>query len=331
MESQTCNIKAVILVGSADFGRCPAASRQNRAMWPFAGRPVLQRLLDHLAYCGISKSVICCSSEEKRIQRHLKIPKQMETVFRFETFPRGPAGCIRDAADIEHDDLLLVMPAAILNLPPLEPLISAHRSNGVDMTVFMDPPQNPQGPPANARIYVCRPEIVKQIPQTGFFDIKENLIPAMIKAGQTVYAEQLQTPAGNFLGLEEYFSGVREFIAALPNASLLPAGYAADKDRPGVFTAAGVKIHPDVNITGPVLIGKNTKINPDVLIFGPAMIEDEVLIERGTVLSGSIVWGQARIESDCRIHSALIDSEKTVPAKSDIYNQMLVVKNGWID
>jgi len=43
------NIKAVILAGSRDFGRCPLALRLPTALWPVAGKAVLEHLVVHLA------------------------------------------------------------------------------------------------------------------------------------------------------------------------------------------------------------------------------------------------------------------------------------------
>ena len=56
-------IKAVILAGSRDFGRCPLASRLHTALWPVAGKPVLERLLQHVSHQGIKQAVICYNGD----------------------------------------------------------------------------------------------------------------------------------------------------------------------------------------------------------------------------------------------------------------------------
>ena len=38
------NIKAIILAGSRDFGRCPLALRLPTALWPVASRPAIECL-----------------------------------------------------------------------------------------------------------------------------------------------------------------------------------------------------------------------------------------------------------------------------------------------
>jgi NDP-sugar pyrophosphorylase family protein len=55
-------IRAIILVSTLDFGRCPIASRLPTALWPVAGKSVLERLLDHLADQGIKQVAICGKS-----------------------------------------------------------------------------------------------------------------------------------------------------------------------------------------------------------------------------------------------------------------------------
>lgn len=52
------NIKAVILAGRRDFGRCPLASQLLPALWPILDKPAVLRLLEHLKRQGFNKAVI---------------------------------------------------------------------------------------------------------------------------------------------------------------------------------------------------------------------------------------------------------------------------------
>ena len=63
------HLKAVILVGARDFGRCPIASRLNRGLWPVLGKPALQRLIDALAAQGVRRFVISCESQSDRLRQ----------------------------------------------------------------------------------------------------------------------------------------------------------------------------------------------------------------------------------------------------------------------
>ena len=119
------SIKAVILVGNPDFGRCELATRLNRALWPLAGRPALQRLIEHIANQGVRRFVICCSKGARLVESALEIPPYLSVEFRFENLPRGTAGSIRDAVDPQRDELIFVFPDAIVSPPDLHDLIES--------------------------------------------------------------------------------------------------------------------------------------------------------------------------------------------------------------
>ena len=95
------NIKAVILAGGLDFGRCPLASRLRKALWPVADKPVLQHLIDQIADHGVQKLVICCDGDCSQLCDSLNTPSHLDVKFLDESLPRGTAGCILDAADAD--------------------------------------------------------------------------------------------------------------------------------------------------------------------------------------------------------------------------------------
>jgi hypothetical protein len=53
-------------------------------------------------------------------------------------------------------------------------------------------------PGSPAEIYLCRPEILHHIPHAGYCDIKEGLIPSILRAGGTIHPVVLDRDVGNF-------------------------------------------------------------------------------------------------------------------------------------
>ena len=117
--------KAIILAGSRDFGRCPLASRLTTALWPLAGKPVIEHLLFSLAKQGIDRAVICSNGDGSLLAESIHTDNRLELKFLDEQLPSGTAGCIRDAASGETDELLLVLPASMICLPKIDVLIKA--------------------------------------------------------------------------------------------------------------------------------------------------------------------------------------------------------------
>ena len=166
------NIKAVILAGSQDFGRCPVASRLPVALWPVVDKPALERLLRHLSRQGIKQATVCSNGNAELLQSSITSINSMQVKLLDEALPTGTAGCIRDATGGETDALLLVFPASMVSPPKIDTLLGAHRNGKSDLTVVLNPSQQ-QGNSGveSAGIYALEPSILEYIPKKGYCDI----------------------------------------------------------------------------------------------------------------------------------------------------------------
>ena len=172
------NAKAIILVGARDFGRCLLASRLPTALWPVVGIPALERLLSHLADQGIRHAVVCSNGEGPLLAESICADSRLELTFFDESLPVGTAGCIRHAAGDRTDELLIVFPANIACPPELDMLIDEHHRGRADLTVMLNPCHgNGTLSGQSAGIYLCNSDILQHIPELGYSDIKEGLIP----------------------------------------------------------------------------------------------------------------------------------------------------------
>lgn len=324
------NIKAVILVGDPDFGRCKLATRLNRALWPIAGRPVLQRLIEHIANQGIQRFVICCSIGAQEVQAALDIPDYLDVEFQLEQLPRGTAGCIRDAADPAQDELIFVFPAALLTPPDLHELITAHRDKMGIMTIFFKPSNSSEEKIGkDAQIYICEPEIMNCIPSQGYSDLKENLVPTLVQKGETIAYGTLDASAGNYRHWSEYIRAVQQYVLTLDPRDPLLGNYHRVDSEENIWAGENVKIDPSARIIGPVLIEENTTIGPDVLLIGPTLIGSEVEIHPEAVISESIVWKKVIIGTHCRIQRCLVDEQKVLFSSALFNNQLITSSTGY--
>ncbi len=83
----TRQIRAVILVGSRDFNRCPLASRLPTALWPVVGKPVVERLLTHLAEQGIERVAVCSNGEGSFLAESIRLDNRLQVTFHDELLP----------------------------------------------------------------------------------------------------------------------------------------------------------------------------------------------------------------------------------------------------
>ena len=129
-------------------------------------------------------------------------------------------------------------------------LLEYHRRQHNMLTVCCQ-----RGTRAPAGVYVCDPEVLKHIPEVGYCDIKEQLIPRLLQRGQRVGAMFLNNRTGEVLGTQSYFSLQHRVLYDLMEGreETLLAGFS--QLAPGVWLAADAFVGDRARLIGPVVIG----------------------------------------------------------------------------
>lgn len=304
-------IKTIIFAGSRDFGRCPIASRIPPSLWPITGKRAIERLLISLADQGIKQATIC-SSGDLLLAESIAADSRLKVKFLDEPLPVGTAGCIRDAMGDQIDAPFLVLPAAIISPPGIDVLLEAHRDGRSDLTVMLNPGRENgrlTGQPSG--IYVCNPAVLQHIPKEGYFDIKEGLIPEMLRCGKSVYAAALPHHVGNFRGWQEYLCGISNYLENAPQLDMRLEPYGGPGQQK-VWIAASSKIDKDARIYGPAVIMDGTFISNSAVIVGPSIIGNNVTIGENSVVVNSVVWDGAKIGPNCEVQRSVIDYEVVI-------------------
>ena len=301
------NVKAIILVGGRDFGRCPLASSLPTAMWPVAGKTVLERLLIHLADQGIKQVTICGSGVSSLPAEKILADDRLELTFLDESLPMGTAGCIREAVSDGTEALLMVFPASIVCPPEIDVLIKAHRDGQSDLTVMLNPCDADNTNMGQASgIYVCDPCIMEYIPKAGYFDIKEGLIPKMLLAGRSVHAAKLPSHARNLRNRQEYLCAVSNYLEKVPklNEDFKPL---KNSDSQDVWLADNVMIDPEARINGTVIIMDGARVSSGAIVLGPAILGKNTAVGKDSIVINSVLWDDAKVGSNCQIQRCVVD------------------------
>ena len=305
-------ITAVILAGRRDFGRCPLASRLIPALWPVAGRPVLERLLTHLADEGIRRAVICSGSDGSVLADSIRIDDRIEVTFLDEELPVGTAGCIRDAVNVKDGTLVLVFPAGIVNPPKVDALIKAHKEGCADLTMMFNPGDNDGGQMGRVSgIYVCDPSVIKYIPEAGYADIKEGLVPAMLRNGSNIHAAVLEEQAGNFRDSQEYLFAVSNMLINNPKL-YSEAGAAQTSGSKDVFISTEAIVEPSARIYGPVVVMDDARISGGAVVLGPTVLGKKVSVGEGSIVINSVLWEGSRVGSNSQVQCCILDYHAVV-------------------
>lgn len=302
----TGHIKVIILAGGRDFGRDLLASDLPTALWPIVGKPALQRLLDSLADQGVGDVVVCSNSQSSILAESIQPDRRMKVEFREEALPVGTAGAVRDVGRNEKDALFIVFPASMVSTPNLEVLLDAHSSGQCDLTVMFNPDSAKTKEIGEAGgIYVCSSEVLKHISSGGYFDIKEGLIPEMVRAGKGIHAASLPNHAGNFRDRREYLRAIGDYLECVENPDAEARTY-KQKDSQNVWISAGARVHSTARVCEPVIIMDGADVSQGAVILGPTVLGSDVEVGVDAVVVGSVVWDGAGLGRNCRVQRSLI-------------------------
>lgn len=312
------DVRVIILAAGRDFGRCPIASRLPTPLWPVVGEFTLKRLFLHLASQGVRHITICSNGDGSLLRKAIDIEdiQTLDVRFLEEPLPVGTAGAIRDAVSGKTDELVLVFPANMVRPPDISLLIAAHHEQGADLTVAFNPAsENDKIRGEAAGIYICNSSVLEHIPAVGYYDIKESLIPELLRAGKHVHYSVLPRSAGNFRDWQGYLDAISNYIenAAETDIDLKICG---QNGRHVIWKGHGVIVESGVQLYGRVVLLDGVHIETGAVIFGPTILGRNVGIGRDSVVVNSVLWDDSRVSKNCEIQRCLIDYNVVVPDNS---------------
>ncbi|HSW02325.1 MAG TPA: exosortase [Sedimentisphaerales bacterium] len=306
-------ICTVVLVGGRDFGRCPLAARLPAALWPIADRPALARLLDHLAEEGLSDVTVCCPGDVAADVTAMCRDSRLAVTLRVEELINGTGGCLRDAAPRDSQGPILVLSGSLAVPPSIAELVETHRAGGADLTMVFNPGTSDSAKPGPAaEIFLCQPQVLERIPCGGYSDIKEGVVPAILRAGGTVRPFVLSHSVGNFHDHTGYLEAVDTLFQSGRLVGLRDGTCEMSRQGP-IYEGVEAVTHPGARICGPVLIGDHARILEGAVVMGPAMIGRNVVVGENSAVVKSVLWAGAVIGRGSQVRDSILDYRVSVP------------------
>jgi len=317
------NIKTIVLAGGLDFGCYPLTSRLPVALWPIVDKPVLGRLLEDLAQQGIADTVVCSYKDGLQLKRSVGSFDGMKLDFMDELLPLGSAGAIRQAASCDDTSSLLIIHAGMIGTIDIDKLLSQHKKSQSDLTIILClGPGNNDMESTSAIIYLCEPSVLEYIPAEGYCDIKETLVPALLKAGRKVSVARLDRPVENFRDWRGYLRAVAVHLDSA-NKTDIDFPVSKSKDGRNVWISSDAKVDKTVRIYGPVAIMAGATVAQEAVILGPAILGNNVSVGRGTLVAESILWDSVDIGDCCKVRKCLLDCETIVRDGTILDNELV--------
>ena len=310
--------EAVVLAGTQAWRKTAFDQLLPRPVLPVGQLPLMAHPLRWLRAAGASRVTICSNGLAPQLREHLEPLRHLLPALTFheDQTPRGAAGSARDAALATDGDLFVVADATTIPDVSLLRVLAEHQETRAALTIVVQPSSGVRGSRlVPTGLYVFSRRAFEYVPAAGYQDIKESLIPRLYAAGELVVTSEAESHCPQVLDARTYLAVSHRTIAR----SAAPAGILGDP----LFEAApvidpGARISPTALLVGPVLVGPGVEIHDDAVIVGPASIGADTIVERGALVSRSVIWNGCTIGADAQVDRSVLSTDVQVAAAARV-------------
>ena len=342
--------KSVLLIGGQGTSLTPLTKYRPAAMVPILNRPLIEHTIMRLQKGGMTDIVVAGSRGEYSPFCKNYFANNTITSPRLQyvedDLPRGAAGVLRDLREqIGDEPFLVVSGSCFLGDIDLDAVLDFHvkkksvltiavqrtrqislegircSEDGMVEDIMRIHPSRRRSSVETIGVYVFSPRALDYIGARSYFDIKEQLVPALRQASLPVYAYETKQFCKALHTVKNYFDLQRTLLLSHPeNVSREDMTMIAD----GIWVGKKVTISPTAYLIGPVVIGSNSSIEPNTQIIGPAVIGQRCVVETGAVVRESILWDDVVMESGSRAQFSIILEGLRVTSGESFSNTVIV-------
>ena len=303
--------EAILLVGGRGTRLAPLTDGIAKPMLPVGGVPFIAHQIAQAQAAGISRIVLATSYLAQTFTEYFGDGSDfgVELIYAVEETALGTGGAIRNAAEFllgGPDASIVIFNGDVLSGHDLPGQIKAHESSNADVTLYLTQVKD-------ARAYGCVP-----CDQSGrvldFLEKMENPITDLINAGCYIFKRSIidKIPANQVVSVErETFpkllksgANIRGFI---DNSYWLDVGtpqalLTASRDLVlGKITSPAV-----VNKINDCVISPSAKIHSTAKISGGSTIGNDVTVEAGVEIMGSIISDGVQIFANAQLKNSIL-------------------------
>jgi NDP-sugar pyrophosphorylase family protein len=160
-------------------------------------------------------------------------------------------------------------------------------------------------------------------PASGFFDIKERLIPALYRAGERVVPYRTHAAIPRVLSASTYLALNEWMIERQVGQTDTPAEYVRSNQA---LIHRDAWVASDAVLVGPVIVSGGARIQSEAVVVGPTSIGRDVVIGSSAFVSRTAVWRRAFIGDHATADRCLIADDGVLEAR--IQSRSAVVVGG---
>jgi NDP-sugar pyrophosphorylase family protein len=290
-------VMGVVLVGTHPWANSAFDRLLPRTLLPVAQRPLVSYALSWLVDGGVSQAAVCANRETQVLQSrlHRHVPTGMAVSYHEDVMPRGAAGALRDAALASDYDTFIVTDGTSIPNVELNDLLAHHVTSRAAVTILVHRERERPGSPCAhvpTGMYVCNRDALLDVPERGFYDLKESLIPQLYRTGRRVSAFAAESVSPRVHDATSYLA-----VNGWMVEQLLQRG-----DVPDDYVKFGTCLHhrevaisDDVEFVGPVLVGQGARLGSRAVVVGPTSIGSDAVVGEGALVSRSAIWRRSVI------------------------------------
>jgi NDP-sugar pyrophosphorylase family protein len=322
-------VRGVVLAGTYHWSNSSFEDLLPRPLVPVAQAPLVSYALRWLRDGGISRATLCANSASRAVRSYLGGGNRFTISLDYheDWTPRGAAGCVRDAATRSDADTLVIADGTAIPAVNIGLLLDDHRSARAAVTIVVhhdrqaragERPLNPGG------IYVFDRRVLDFIPETGFQDIKETLIPKLYRAGERIVTHAGLGICPRVLNAETYLALNHWMVEQVGDNPAPLEHWGAYIENGQLLTHPTAWVAPGARIVGPVLLGPGVKVASGATVVGPTTLGAECHVGEDALVSRSVAWDRCRIGVGAVVDGCVLTDDASVAPRARLYHSLKV-------
>ncbi len=286
------NVRGVVLAGVHAWRDSTFEQVVPAPLVPVAGRPLIGYSLDWLRDHGVRRVSVCANSDTDAIRNSLGDGEgeSLDVEYYEDQMPRGPAGCVRDAAIGSDDDTFVVVDATVIPYHiDLSALLRTHIDTNAALTVVTCRAGS-RDDYRPAGVCVISSNALRHVPDVGYQDIKESLIPLLHREGERVLTFRIDKEVPRVSGAGACLSAGAWVLDLAAAAAHLPPGFHRSGEA---LVHESAHLDSSASLVGPVTIGPRSRVDAGATLVGPVTLGADCVVESGALVSRSALWDGA--------------------------------------
>lgn len=326
---ETGHVDGIVLAGTYDWKGTSFESLLPRPLLPVAQAPLISYSLRWISAGSSTRIFICLNEASRRLRSRLSDGAALGVRIKYyeDRSPRGAAGCARDVAQQSDAQTFLISDGTIVPMVDRAQLLAFHASKGAALTVVVhrDDHASDRGAPLSpAGIYVADRRVFDFVGESGFQDIKENLIPRLHQAGVPVLTYLAAGCCPRVVDARTYLTVSQWMISRVVCEHEATDGWnAVCSGGREALAHSTAWIDPAAKLLGPVLIGPGVKVKAGATIVGPASIGAESTIAEGAVVSRSVTWERCIVSDNAFLDACVLADDVMVESGADLFGRVV--------